>query len=292
MERELWRILYRAAQELDNPWGGWRYCTADVLAVYFWAVVHDRPTSWAAQPKQWPDDLRPAVLPSQSTLSRRLRRPKTVELMTAVEEHLLALIVVGSCLVQTIDGKALAVSGVSKDPDTGYGRGAGGNQKGYKLHAVWGSGPMPIAWALAPMNVSEKTMAGYLIPTLPGGGYLLADSQYDANYLYDLATEAGFQLVAEKTQDRGRGGLGHRRQSAGRLRSIDLLATEFGRALYNQRNAIERRFGAWTSFGGGLAPLPAWVRRFGRVRSWVQAKILVNGARWLLLHEPHKLAVA
>jgi len=292
MERELWRILYRATQELDSPWGEWRYCTADVLAVYFWAMVHDRPTSWAAQPEQWPDDLRPAVLPSQSTLSRRLRRPKTVELMTAVEEHLLALIVVGSCLVQIIDGKALAVSGVSKDPDTGYGRGAGGNQKGYKLHAVWGSGPMPIAWALAPMNVSEKTMAGCLIPTLPGGGYLLADSQYDANYLYDLATDAGFQLVAEKTQDRGRGGLGHRRQSAGRLRSIHLLTTEFGRTLYAQRNAIERRFGAWTSYGGGLGPLPAWVRRIGRVRHWVQAKILVNGVGWLLLHEPHKLAFA
>jgi hypothetical protein len=71
MERELWRILYRVAQELDNPWGDWRYCTADVLAVYFWAVVHDRPTSWAAEPAPWPDDLRPAVLPSQSTLSRR-----------------------------------------------------------------------------------------------------------------------------------------------------------------------------------------------------------------------------
>jgi hypothetical protein len=292
MERELWRILYLLAKKLDSPWGAWRYSTAEVLGAYFWAVVHDRPTSWAADPKQWPDDLRPVWLPSQSTLSRRLRRPKTVELLTTVEEHLLALIVVGSCLVQIIDGKALAVSGVSKDPDTGYGRGAGGNQKGYKLHAVWGAGPMPIAWALAPMNTSEKTVAGYLIPTLPGGGYLLGDSQYDAGYLYDLATEGGFQLVAKKTKDRGRGGLGHRQQSPGRMRSIELLKTAFGRALYNQRNAIERRFGTLTSFGGGLGPLPAWVRRFQRVRNWVQAKILVIGARWLLLHEPHKLAFA
>jgi hypothetical protein len=292
MERELWRILYLLTQELDNPFGAWLYSTTDVLAAYFWAVLHDRPTSWAADPRQWPDDLRPALLPCQSTLSRRLRRPKTVELMTAVEEHLLALIVVGSCLVQIIDGKALAVSGVSKDPDTGYGRGAGGNQKGYKFHAVWGVGPMPIAWGLAPMNVSEKTMARHLIPTLPGGGYLLADSQYDANPLYDLAAEAGFQFVAKKTKDRGRGGLGHRRQSAGRLRSIELLTTAFGRALSNYRNTIECRFGAWVSFGGGLAPLPAWVRRFSRVRNWVQAKILVSGVRWLFLHESHKLALA
>ena len=187
--------------------------------------------------------------------------------MTAIEEHLLALVVVGNCLVRIIDGKALAVSGVSKDPDTGYGRGAGGNQKGYKLHAVWGAGPMPIAWGLAPMNISEKTIARHLIPTLPGGGYLLADSQYDANPFYDLAAEAGFQLVAKKIKDRGRGGLGHRRQSTGRLRSIELPATTFGRALSNQRNAIECRFGAWVSFGGGLGPLPAWVRRFTRVRN-------------------------
>ena len=93
MERELWKILYRLAKKLDSPWGNWRYSTADVLAAYFWAVVHDRPTSWAADPKQWPDELRPALLPCQSTLSRRLRRPTTVKLMTAVEEHLLALVV-------------------------------------------------------------------------------------------------------------------------------------------------------------------------------------------------------
>ena len=292
MEREIWRILYLLAWKLDSQWGDWRYSTTDVLGVYFWAVVNDRPTSWAADPGQWPDDLRPLWLPPQCTLSRRLRQPKTVELMTAVEEHLLALVVTGSCLVQVIDGKALAVSGVSKDPDSGYGPGAGGPQKGYKLYAVWDARPMPTAWALAPMNVSEKTMTRCLIPTLPGGGYLLADTQYDVNALYDLAAGAGFQLVAKKIKDRGRGGLGHRRQSAGRLRSLQLLTTAFGRMLYRQRNAIERHFGAWTCFGGGLGPLPAWVRRFSRVRNWVQAKILVSGARWLLLHKPQTLAVA
>ena len=292
MERELWKILYRLTRELDNPWGEWRYSTADVLAAYYWAVAHDRPTGWSADPTHWPDDLRPALLPPQSTLSRRLRRPRTVELMTAVENHLLALIALGSYLVQIIDGKALAVSGVSKDPDAGYGRGAGGYQKGYKLHAVWGAGRMPIAWGLAPMNVSEKTMARHLIPTLPGGGYLLADSQYDANPLYELAAETGYQLVAKKTKDRGRGGLGHRQQSGGRLRSIELLTTAFGVVLWNQRNAIERYFGAWVSFGGGLGPLPAWVRRFSRVRNWVQAKILLAGARSLFFREQHMIALA
>ncbi len=93
--------------------------------------------------------------------------------------------------------------------------------------------------------------------------------------------------------DRGVGqALGHRRQSPGRLRSIQLLDAALGRTLYNQRNSIERRFGAWVSLGGGLGPLPAWVRRFHGVRSWVQAKILLIGARWLFPHEPHTLALA
>jgi hypothetical protein len=291
MERELWKALYVLTKQLDTGRGSWLYSSTDVLGAYFWAVVHDRPTRWAADPKNWPDELRPGLLPPQYTLSRRLRRPKIVQLMTEVEQHLVTVLALGRYLVQRIDGKPLAVSAVSRDPDTGYGRGAGASQKGYKLHAVWTTGPMPIAWGLAPMNVSEKTMARHLIPSLPGGGYLLADSQYDVNDLYDLAAEAGFQLMAKKTKDRGRGGLGHRRQSPGRLRSIELRNTAFGRALYNQRATIEGRFGTLTSFGGGLGPLPAWVRRFTRVRNWVQAKILVAGVRWLFLHEPQKLAV-
>jgi Transposase DDE domain len=289
MERELWRSVYLLTRKLGNPWGSWRYSTAEVVGIYFWAVVHDRPTNWAIQSTAWPDDLRPAWLPSQSTMSRRLRKPETVELMTAVEQQLVNLLVLGHYLMHIVDGKALAVSAVSKDRDTGYGRGAGANQKGYKLHAIWSGGPIPVAWALAPMNTSEKTMARHLIPTLSGGGYLLADVQYDVGYLYELAAEAGFQLVAQKTKGRG---LGHRRQHPGRLRSIELLKSEFGRELYNQRRVIECRFGTFTSVAGGLGPLPAWVRHFNRVRNWVQAKIITLAVRWLINHEPHKLALA
>jgi Transposase DDE domain len=292
MERELWNLLYSLAQRLDKPWGSWRYSSSDVLAVYFWAVVHDRPMVWATAPSHWPPELRPALFPPQSTLSRRMRRPETVELMIVVEQHLLALVSVASYWVWSIDAKPVGVSGVSKDPDVGYGRGAGGQQKGYKFYAVWGAGPMPLAWGLAPMNVSEKTMARHLIPSLPGSGYLLGDTQYDVNGLYDLAAQAGYQLVAQKTPDRGRGGLGHRRQSSFRIRSLELLRTSFGRALYRQRRAIECSFGTWTCFGGGLSPLPAWVRRFTRVRNWVHAKLLVAGVRWLLKHNPEKLALA
>jgi hypothetical protein len=220
------------------------------LAIYYWAVVHDRPTSWATCAEVWPDDLRPARLPPTSTLYRRLRRPETVALMTATEQCLLSLLALAGRWVQFIDGKPLAVSAVSHDPDAGYGYGAGARLKGYKLHVIWSCGPMPLAWVLAAINVSEKRVALSLLTDLPGGGYLVADCNYDVGYLYDRAAAEGFQLVAKKTSSRGRGALGHRRQSPARLRSIELLKSPFGRALYNARNSIESRFGSLTSFGG------------------------------------------
>ena len=281
MERELWQALYLLSRGLDKHWGDWKYSTAEIVAVYFWAVVHDRPTSWAARPEEWPADLRPEPLPPQSTLSRRLKHADAVELLTAVEQQLLLLIGLGQRWIHIIDGKPLAVSPISQDPDAAWGRGAQGMQKGYKLHAVWNGGPLFTTWALAPMNVSEKTVARQLLPSAPGGGYLLGDAQYDVNALYDAATQAGFQLVAKKTPGRGRNGLGHRRHSPSRLRSIELLATSFGASLYRERNAIERQFGALASTAGVLGPLPAWVRRFHRVRNWVQAKFILNALRWI-----------
>ncbi len=39
------------------------------------------------------------------------------------------------------------------------------------------------------------------------------------------------------------------------------------------------------NFGGGLGPLPNWVRTPHRVAAWVQGKILVFSARELLKRE-------
>ena len=48
------------------------------------------------------------------------------------------------------------------------------------------------------------------------------------------------------------------------------------------RKAIERYFGHATIFGGGLASLPAWVRRQHRVKRWLWAKLLINAVRIML----------
>ena len=95
MERELWQALAWLTMRLSAGRPSWRYSTADILVVYFWAVANDRPTSWAAQARNWPRDLRPSRLPPQCTLSRRLHKSELVALMHAVEEHFQALLAVG-----------------------------------------------------------------------------------------------------------------------------------------------------------------------------------------------------
>lgn len=289
MERELWNLLYAIAMRLDKDGGEWKFSNGDILTVYFWSVVNDRPMCWGVVKANWPEDLRPACLPSQSTLSRRMRSSNCQQLMTQMETAWLALVVTSVFSVRIIDAKPITVSGVTKDGDARHGRGAGGMQNGYKLFAVWSDGPLPTAWALAGMNKSEKTMARELIPDLPGGGYLLGDPEYDSNALFDLAYQAGYQLVTPKRQKHR--GVGHRPQSPYRLRSIELMKHQFGKSLYRFRRQIERNFGNLTNFGGGLSGLPAWVRRFPRVRNWIHAKLLINAARWFKNH-PDPIALA
>jgi hypothetical protein len=288
MERELWEALCQLATKLCNRMVGSRYGDDLVCAVYWWALVHDRPVTWACQFQNWPEDLR-CRLPSQSTLSRRLRSGSIEVLLLEIERTLWMLWVVVEPCMLVVDGKPLVVGGASKDSDATWGRAAGGLAKGYKLHAVWGDAPLPIAWALAGLHVSERRMAQKLFAELPGDGYLLGDKQYDANYLYEAAARSGYQLLAP--QQRPGKGLGHRRHSPQRIRGLELLKTPLGKELYRRRCHIEHRFAHLTSFVGGLGPLPFWVRRFHRVRTWVQSKLLINAIHQLKLKHPG-LAVA
>jgi DDE family transposase len=280
MERKLWTRLYpivaAVCQRMSHP--GVVFTDRWIVLVYFWAVVHDRPTSWACHRENWPKDLGPAALPSQPTMSRRLRLAHVQWALALILEELRGDPDVG--LLKCIDGKPLPVGGDSKDPDARWGRGTRTRIKGYKLYALWGPGPVPLAWEVRPADRSESSEADRLIPHLGGCGYLVGDAIFDCNRLYDLAMSREHQLIAPPKR-RGRG-LGHHRQSPHRLRGLELLARSFGRALYAARSDIERAFGHLTSFGGGLNGLPSWVRRSGRVGMWVEAKLIINGVRALL----------
>ena len=284
MERERWLVLYARAHELSRGWGfGNSYSTACIVGVFLWAAVHDRPVSWACQVENWPAEVDFGKLPSQSTMSRRLRSEPVKNLLNVLERALFSDVSSRSVQsenaelqTQIIDAKPLPVGGYSKDSDAHWGRACGGGARGYKFFAIWGQSPLPTAWELGPMNVSEKKMAEKLLPQLSGKGWLLADAQYDSNRLYDLAFAHGYRLLAPR---RKKGGLGHHYQSPHRLYAIEQLEGNQRPDFHRQRIQIERNFGHWTSFGGGLAPLPSWVRRGHRVRLWVQAKLLINAVR-------------
>jgi hypothetical protein len=281
MERELWPRLYHVVLK-----AGESFRLADVTfqphviaLIFFWAALHDRPMSWACDQENWTTTtLRPAKLPSASTLSRRLRRLDTALFLRSIVEPIRMTGDAG--LIAVIDGKPLPVGGASQDPEARCGHGAGLWAKGYKLYAVWDGRPVPEVYRVHAMNINEDKVAEEMIPDLAGGGDLLGDGEYDANAVSDAAGAAGYQLLAPREDPKA--GLGHHYQSPFRLRSIELMRSPFGQEVFHARGTIERRFGHLTSFGGGLAPLPAWVRHEKRVWLWVSAKLVINGVRIMI----------
>lgn len=278
MECELWPKLYAARSRCceDSSTFGVQFSDMVIVLVLLWAALHDRPICWACEMQHWKTTrLRPALLPSDSTMSRRLESPSVIAFREAVAQRIRGS---GEApLIKILDGKPLPVGGCTKDPDAKRGRAAGGMGRGYKLHAIWGDRPFPEAYEIRPMNENESKVAKTLIPHLAGTGYILADNQYDKNPLYELAALHRHQLVAPPRKKRK--GLGHHKHSPHRLHGLELLQRPFGGELFELRGSIERTFGNATSFGGGLSPLPSWVRRLHRVKRWTWAKLVINAVR-------------
>lgn len=302
MERERWSELSAAVSEVDARWeDGKRYVhrTAVIVRVHLWAAAHDRPISWACDPRNWEARCRPEKLPDQSTMSRRTRgrHGKRFEAFLAA---LAARMNRGTLadadaradgpgpmrLVKRMDGKALAVAAHSKDRDARWGRGAGQQSNGYKLHQIRSDRPMPEQWALTPLDVDERVVARRMIKRLgqdpQAAGYILRDGMYDSSDLHDRAAAANHRLVGPRR--RPGTGLGHCYQSPHRVRAVETMeppagVNRFGRELYRDRLQIERDLGNMASFGGGMQNPPPWVRRIWRVRNWVHAKLLINAAR-------------
>lgn len=274
MERELWKIVYTAlrkvARRFDQKYvqlQPWR-----IAAVLLWAALHDRPVSWACNPRNWTTTRRrPDRFPSEATMSRRAKKTSFALFLNAVAAELKGDGKPAWELV--VDGKPLPVGRCSKDRDA-----KGGHLgRGYKLHALWGTGPLPQAWEITAMREYEGVVAERLLTQVRGVGFLYGDGNYEASRLYDAAAASGYQLLAHPDpQDTGRG---HRYQSEQRRTALRLFADGLGWKLYRWRTSIERTFGNAGSFGGGLGPLPNWVRRLDRVTRWVWCKLVINAAR-------------
>jgi hypothetical protein len=282
MEHQLWRSIVAVLAEVSKSRKRTvcDFSDEDIVKVFYWSVLHDRPRSWACEPKHWPLWHRRQPLPSQATLSRRLRSASVQSLLNALEQRVVAPRQPN--LFWMIDGKPLAISGCSKDRQAGYGRAANCMAKGYKIHAIVGADEAIAAWRVAPMNKDERVMAGRLVRTAPIQGYLVGDSNFDSNKLHEACGKRDQLQLVTRRRNAGKRGLGHHRHTTGRLRSVELTENPrpaFADQLLQDRNQIERYFAHATNWGGGLTCLPAWARTHRRVHRWVQAKLVLTALK-------------
>jgi hypothetical protein len=274
---QLYLIVMSTAREL--PRGGRTHPDRLIVLVLLWAAFNHRPISWAVRRGNWPVYIQRHLrcLPSNSAMSRRLRRPGVARFMQLLLERVQGDAPAG--LVRAIDGMPFEIRRHSRDRQAGFGRSAGCKAKGYKLHLVLDSSGQIVAWAIEPMNVSEKTVAKRLLGSCGPLAYVVGDNAYDSNPLHRIVTAAGGQLVAPRRKNVGP--LRPKRETPGRLRSDALLAggSAFGRALINSRRMIERFFGNADSHAEAMGDLPSWVRGLNRVTRWVHAKLIINAVR-------------
>ncbi len=283
MELELWSETSAAICAVAVDWPRHprdQYSTALIVRVYHWAALHDRPIRWACNPRNWTATTRPPVLPNQSTLSRRTRRPDFEQFLARIGQRINGTS--RPAMVKVVDGKALELPNHTTDSDATWSRGVSRTSVGYKIHAIVSGNPMPDAFAITTLNVCEKRMAARLIKRIDGFGYLLGDAHYDASWLFDDCHCYDHQLLCPRAKPGT--GEGHHYISPHRRRAIAMLEVPravncFGHNLYDQRTDIERDFSQMVCFGAGLGPLPTWVRRIWRVRHWVTNKLLINAAR-------------
>ena len=126
MEDELWQALYPLVLEEHSRRPRRkrvRFNDGVILLLALWAVLHDRPISWACRARNWrsaPGGEPPwAALPSPATMSRRLRTASVQLLLEQVFCRLLhaTRVLEGLCLCRRIDSKPLPVGGFTKDHD-------------------------------------------------------------------------------------------------------------------------------------------------------------------------------
>jgi hypothetical protein len=280
MDSHIWSVVYQTIKEVDRaiPRCGRRPVYSDVLivAMYIWSVGHDRPLCWACDRHHYGGMFRPRRLPSVSQFCKRIKTERCEAILQKVHEYL-------SCMewprqLSFLDGRAMRVGPYSKDRDAVKGPVPGGMARGYRLHA-WATqdGRIPI-WSVTALNVSEKTVAHEMLRYSRADNLVLADGNYDSGPLYDQVARDGGQLLTPLPANVGRG---HRKQSSPRLLAAWAWKGIAG-YVYRERLGIERTFAHTSAAGGGLSPLPSWVRTLPRVRRWIGAKLILYHARWVV----------
>ena len=292
MDRDIWVVLACAVRlvcrRLGRPRRRFEFSDRLIILMWLWAVMHDRPLSWACRRENYSTLFRPRRLPSISQFCKRLQTERFTRARGLLHGVLSAR--GRSDLLSLIDGKALVINDYSTDPDAHSGIASGKFHFGYKIHARASWSGFLVEYRVLALNEGEQTTARELLEHLPVGSMVLGDANYDSRYLYAAVRERGGRLLTRLkghgTQAKNLQKMGPARREALEAWRTDPFSCE---GAMHQRDAIERHFAHLTSFGGGLGPLPAWVRRLRRVRLWVDAKIAVYHAR-LLVRQLRKAA--
>lgn len=284
MEKQQWnslRVLMARAIRKVGPTPRSRYADLLILSMYIWSVANDRPMYWACQREHYGGCFRPRKLPSVSQFCRRVGAERFQRMLQAIHDMLTS----DSCLAQLnfIDGKPLAVGNYTRDPDARNGWGAGRVERGYKLHALVTEGRKIASWSVEPMSSHEMNVARAIVaclPVVPCGAVVMADGNYDSHVLHKEVHRRGGWLWL-KPRGMARHAVTLRQMGAARraLLRIWEQAPDVSERINQARVHIEGTFSNLTSYGGGLGPLPAFVRRLGRVRRWVGTKIVLYHIR-------------
>lgn len=280
MERKIFRFLLdhfdRHVARGARPAKA-RFSHRQVVAVWLWAVLHDRPVSWAVQAAHWPAHDRCRPLPSNATMSRRLRDPALLQALEGWLQRVADAQARDPARTLIVDGKALTVAEHTADRDARKGRAQGRFGTGYKLHAIVDSLGVLRAFRVTPLNAGEATVAREMVDAMPvqTPRRMLADAVFDSNKLYEAAGRRGVQLLAKRRYPHAQA-LGRHRHSVWRLRAIEMMHRT--PTLLNGRDRIETFFSTLGGFAGGLGPLPQHVRRLHRVHRWVLGKLLIYTA--------------
>jgi hypothetical protein len=290
MDQAQWTRLLAVLRRVTRSFGRSRrhtYSDFLIARLYFWAVLHDRPMTWALDPFHYNRIFSPRKRPSVSQLHRRIASDRFARLLQRVHDRFAGSNgrFAGSDRIGSlcIDGHALCVSPVSQDRDARRGHVPGGFAKGYKLHAVVSRDRKIPVFCVLPLNRHEMPVAREMLRHLPRvtpGTFILADGNYDAHVLHKDVAAWGGWLV---TRPRGRGQhpVTRRQMGPARRTLIDLWQSrpQLMRRIYRERNRIEQVFGHLRCTPGLLGPLPSFVRGMARVRRWVGAKITLYHAR-------------
>jgi len=276
-EREVWPCVVRAVRALEagryqrRP----RFTDADIVLTSLWARAHHQTVKWACEPESWPLHARRCLRPSPSTMCRRLRSPSVKAMLNRLEDGA----ELEPTLAYIVDGKPLVVSRHSTDPCARYGRGAGGMDKGYKLHLIADVRARVHMTRVTPLNTPEQEVARRMVKSgRCGGGYLLGDTLYDWDRLHRQCAESGMRLLVHRRPSRAGRGVRWRGVSTQRLDCIASTETPcatFARSLLNSRRVIERVF-ARLETRWRIGHPPFHVRGLPRVRQWVQAALILD----------------